>query len=183
MKDAAILRIDSEQRMLRTGERSPEGVLLVVADPRHAIVEVEGQRRELNLSQRIAAAFEETGGTEVKIPRNNSRQYITSGEINGRRTLVLVDTGATSVALSSTQADALGINYRKGDPMYVSTAGGVKPAYNITLDRVSIGGITVNYVQAGVIEGDFPEHVLLGITYLQHVRMREEDGIMYLRSR
>jgi aspartyl protease family protein len=183
MKDSAILRIDGVQVMLRSGQRSPEGVLLVSADSRGAIVEVGGQRRELNLSQRIAATFEETAANEVKIPRDNFRQYLTSVEINGRRTIALIDTGANSVAMSSTQARSMGIDYEKGAAGQVGTAGGIMRAYSVTLDKVSVGGIVVHNVHAAVIEGDYPERVLLGITYLQHVGMREENGIMYLKQK
>ena len=183
MQEAAILRIDGQQRLLRSGQRSPEGILLVSADPRRASIEVDGKRRELTLSQRIAGTFEETAPTEIQITRNNNHQYLTNGEINGRRLLMLIDTGANSVALSAAQARDLGIDYRHGTPSRVSTAGGIKPAWGVTLDKVSIGGIAVNYVPAVVIEGDFPQTALLGITYLKHVGLREDNGIMYLRQK
>lgn len=178
-----MLRIDGQQRLLRSGQRSPEGILLISADARRALVEMDGKRRELTLSQRIAGNFAETEPTEIQITRNNNHQYLTNGEINGRRLLMLIDTGANSVALSAAQARDLGIDYRRGTPSQVSTAGGVKPAWSITLDKVSIGGIAVNYVPAVVIEGDFPQTALLGITYLKHVGLREDNGIMYLRQK
>lgn len=183
MQDAAMLRIDGAQRLLRSGQRSPEGVTLVRADPRRALIEVDGSRRELTLSQRIAGNFEQTAATEVQITRDNNHQYLTNGEINGRRLLLLVDTGASSVALSAAQALSLGIDYRHGTPTRVSTAGGVKPAWGVTLDKVNVGGIAVNYVPAVVVEGDFPQIALLGISYLRHVGLREENGVMYLQQK
>ena len=183
MQDAAMLRIDGKQRLLRSGQRSPEGVLLISADARRAVIEMDGRRSELGLSQRIAGRFEENAATEIRIPRDTNHQYLTHGEINGRRTLMLVDTGATSVALSGTQARSLGIDYRKGAPTQVNTAGGIKTAWSITLDKVSVGDIAVNYVPAIVVEGDFPQTTLLGSTWLKHVGLREEDGVMYLRQK
>jgi aspartyl protease family protein len=184
MQGAAILRIDGAQRMLRSGERSPEGVLLIDADPRRAVVAIAGQRRELHLSQRIAGNFTAVAVNEVKIPRNAARQYLTTGTINGRRALVVVDTGANTVALSSSQARSLGIEFlNSGVPVRANTAGGVKNAYAVTLERVEVGGIAIDRVPATVIEGDAPEHILLGTTFLRHVGMREEDGIMYLRQK
>lgn len=183
MKNSAMLRIDESTRMLRAGERSPEGVLLVSASPREAVVEFDGKRRSLSLSNRIAGTFDEPDKTEVRIPRNDKHQYITSGEINGRRVLVLVDTGANSVAMNSSQATSLGINYSKGTPTMVGTASGVARGYNVVLDKISIGGISASFVEATVIEGDFPAQILLGTTYLQHVGMREDSGIMYLRQK
>lgn len=184
MQDAAILRIDGRQHLLRSGQRSPEGVLLVRADPHRALIETDGRRLELSLSRRIAGAFEETDRTEIEIARNHQRQYLTNGEINGRRLLMMVDTGASTVALSGAQARSLGIDYRgRGTPTRVHTAGGIRDAWAIVLDKVSVGGISVPFVAASVIEGDDPQIALLGVTYLQHVGLREENGVMYLRQK
>jgi len=184
MKDAAMLRIDQGQHMLRVGERSPEGVKLVAASPREAVIEVEGQRRTLTLSNRIAGNFEEPTQSEVQIARNQNQQYLTTAEINGRRVLVQVDTGANSVAMSGNEASKLGIDYqRKGTPTMIGTASGVAQGYAVVLDKVTVGGISASFVEATVIEGNFPMHVLLGTTFLQHVGMREEGGIMYLKQK
>ncbi|MDB6061447.1 MAG: hypothetical protein JWM78_1550 [Verrucomicrobiaceae bacterium] len=184
MADAALLKIDGQQHMLRNGQRSPEGVLLVSADPRHALVEIDGKRTSLTLSQRIAGSFAESDQTEVRIERNARQQYLTSAEINGRRTMVAVDTGANVVAISGDEARSMGIDYKKiGVPSQVTTASGVHSAYRVQLDKVVVGGIAINFVQATIIDGSFPETVLLGMTYLQHVGMREDNGVMYLRQK
>lgn len=184
MADSALLRIGSKQHLLRSGQRSPEGVLLISADPRRAVVEIDGRRSELSLSQRIAGSFVETDQAEVRIQRNAARQYLTTAEINGRRVLVAVDTGANTVAMSGAQAAALGIDYRRqGTPMRVSTASGVSNAYAVQLEKIAVGGISVSFVPATVVEGSYPEMVLLGMTYLQHVEMREDNGAMYLRQK
>lgn len=184
MKNSAILRIDQEQRLLRTGQRSPEGVLLVSASPREAVVEVDGRRSTLNLSNRIAGAFAEPDQSEVQIPRNNLHQYITTATINGRSQQVLVDTGANSVALNSIDADRLGLDYlKRGTPTMINTASGVARGYSVVIDKIVVGDISADYVDATVIVGNFPTHILLGTTFLQHVGMREENGIMYLRKK
>ncbi len=51
------------------------------------------------------------------------------------------------------------------------------------LESVDVGGIHVPHVQASVIEGAFPEMVLLGVSYLQHVDMQEKDGILSLTAK
>lgn len=184
MKGSAMLRIGGQSRLLRVGERSVEGVLLVSASPREAVIDVKGQRRTLSLSNRIAGGFTEPEQAEIQIARNLNHQYLTTAQINGRQMLVLVDTGANSVAMNSAHARSLGIDYlRKGTPVRVGTAGGVVQGYGIVLDEVSIGGISARYVEATVIDSDSPAQVLLGMTYLQHVTLRERDGIMYLRQK
>lgn len=183
MSDAALLRIGDQQRMLRNGQRSPEGVLLVSANTQRAIIEVEGRRTELKLSQRISGSFSAVDTSEVRVDRNADAQYLTTASINGRRTTVLVDTGATSVAMSGRHAAALGIAYHRGTPTQVGTASGVANAYSIQLDSVAVGGISVPFVHAVVIEGDFPHFILLGMTFLQRVGMREDNGALYLKQK
>ena len=43
-----------------------------------------------------------------------------------------------------------------------------------------IGGIAVNNVEGMVLEGKFPEKVLLGMSYLRHVEMSEKGGVLML---
>ncbi len=183
MSDAALLRIGDKQHLLRNGQRSPEGVLLVSADTHRAIIEVDGQRKELKLSQRISGNFIAADTSEVRIERNARAQYLTTASINGRLTTVIVDTGANTVALSGAQAAALGIDYHRGTPTHVVTASGVANAYAIQLDNVAVGGVAVPYVSATVIEGDFTSVTLLGMTFLQRVGMREENGALYLKQK
>lgn len=184
MQNAAVLRIDGQQRLLRAGQRSPEGVLLVSATPLAATVEVDGQRHPLSLSRRIAGNFVAPARSEVTIHRDARNQYLTSGLINGVARRMLVDTGASMVALNAADATRLGIDYRrKGQPGRASTAGGVVEAWQVTLDSVSVGGITVHHVPAMVLAGEHPAWVLLGMTYLKHVNLREASGVMVLEQK
>ncbi|ARN74419.1 hypothetical protein BST96_09970 [Oceanicoccus sagamiensis] len=182
-KNAAVVTIDGKQRMLKAGKPSPEGVLLIEANTKRAIIEINGQRQELTLSRRISGNFTQASQPEVAIPRNRSNQYISNASINGRRAKVLVDTGASIVALSSDQAQRLGIDYKKGQLSAVITASGKAKAYRLTLRSVEVGGIRVNAVDASVVEGSYPRHILLGMTYLNHVNIREQDGILFLQQK
>ena len=95
LKDMVVIVVDGTRRVIKAGDRSPEGVLLVTSSPHHAVVEVNGQRQQLTLSTQISSAFATKNRREVSIPRNQFNQYVTTGTINGRRAKVLVDTGAT----------------------------------------------------------------------------------------
>lgn len=183
LKDAAILMIDGRRQLLKVGKRSPEGILLIAASPKMALIEVDGRRQSLTLSRRISGQFIERELPEIAIPRDRANKYITYAAINGQRTRVLVDTGASSVALSARDATALGIDYRQGVPIRVQTASGIADAYSVQLKSIEVGGIVVNTVEASVVEGDFPVMVLLGMTYLQHVSMREQNGTLYLQAK
>lgn len=182
-KNTAVLTINGKQRMLKAGQRSPEGVLLVSANTKRAVIDINGQRQTVGLSRRITSQFAEADKAQLSIPKNRMNQYITNASINGRRISVLVDTGANFVAMSSRHAAQIGLDYQQGAPQRVVTASGQAKAFRIKLRSVSVGGIEVNNIQASVIEGDYPTQVLLGMTYLEHVKMREQDGTLYLEAR
>jgi len=113
-------------------------------------------------------------GSAVSIPKNKrDGQYWTDGRVNSGHVRFLVDTGASSVALTKEDARKAGI--RVNDLKYnvpISTAGGHNMAAAVTLKSVSIGAITVRNVHALVV----PEglHVsLLGMTYLGQLQKVE----------
>lgn len=177
--DAAVLQIDGERKMLKAGQ-SYRGVTLVAAHSGTATLAVDGQTLELGLSRRVGARYETPEAQVVSIPRDAMMQYQTNASINGRSMQVLVDTGANVVALNSTHALALGVDYTAGAPAQVETASGNASAWVVTLRSVDVGGIRVDNVQATVVEGDFPSTILLGMTYLRHVKMEETGGVLSL---
>ncbi len=177
--NAAVLMIDGERKMLKAGQ-SYRGVTLVTAVSSKATVEVDGQTRELGVSRHIGTRYENSEPRVVSIPRDARMQYQTTAIINGRSVPVLVDTGANVVALNSAQAGTLGVDYSAGSPARVETASGMVNAWYVTLQSVDVGGIRVDNVEATVVEGDFPSTILLGMTYLRHVKMEETDGVLSL---
>jgi aspartyl protease family protein len=177
--NAAVLRIDGERKMLKVGQ-SYRGVTLVAAVSSKAALEVDGETLELGISRHIGTRYETSEPQVVSIPRDAMMQYQTTAIVNGRSMPVLVDTGANVVALNSAHALALGVDYNTGAPARVETASGTANAWYVTLRSVSVGGIQVDNVEATVVEGDFPSTILLGMTYLRHVRMEETNGVLSL---
>lgn len=181
--DRAVLVIDGETRLLRVGEISPEGVRLVASSSRQAEVEIAGQRRVLTLTRQIAATYSAAESSEVRIPRDADSHYRVVGQINGQRVEMMVDTGATLVAMNIHEAKRLGIDYRAGRPSKSYTAGGVVTNYLVDLDRVSIGGISFRGVRAAVVDGDYPQQILLGNSLLSQLEMKEQSGVLVLRQK
>ena len=90
-----------------------------------------------------------------------------NAEINGRRIEVMVDTGASLVALTFEDASRAGIYVRDSDfTQRVRTANGIARVAPVTLDRVSIGDITVRNVPASVSERGKLGTTLLGMSFL-----------------
>lgn len=183
-KNGAVLNIDGKRRVLKAGQTSPEGVRLISASPRQAQVELHGKRLTLKLSKTINSGFSVPDKRRVSVNKSRRNAYYTPGTINGQTVNLLIDTGATSVAMNSKQARRLGIDYllhgKKGS---VRTASGIAPAYYIKLSSVAVGGIAVNNVAATVIEGKFPHAILLGMSYLNHVDMEERQGVLTLQQK
>lgn len=175
----AVLMINGQRHTLRVGEAA-DGVTLVATEPTSATVEIDGSIQVLGLTRRVGTAYQARDELVVTIAQNGVMQYQTSATINGRSTMVLVDTGANMMAISSDTARALGIDYDDGEPSMVETAGGRTTAHAITLQSVAVGEIEVNNVPAMVVDGAFPTTILLGMSYLRHVKLQEHNGILSL---
>lgn len=104
------------------------------------------------------------------------------GQINGGMIRMLLDTGATMIALSAADAVRLGIDYKKGQPGMVNTANGPAPVYKVTLNTVKVGDIELNQVEALVQEAGLP-FALLGMSFLNRTEMRREGEHMTLTKR
>lgn len=181
--DKALLEIDGEQKVVNAGETF-KGVLLESASGRGAVVVIDGVTRKLGLNQSIAGNFRPPERATMKIYPDELGMYFVSGKINGQATRFLVDTGATYVTLSGAKARRLDIDYRRdGVPGSAQTAAAVVPVWQISLDSVSIGGIVVRDVDATVIEGSQLPEVLLGNSFLRHIRMQRAGSVLEIERR
>lgn len=179
---SAVLNIDGKQRLLKAGKTSPEGVKLISATSKVAVLEINGQRHQLGISQQIASGFAAVKKQEVRLPEGNGGHYWAAGQINSRPVKFLVDTGATYIAMNRATAERLGVNYRAGKESQAQTAGGIRPIYIVRLARVSVGGIVIDNVPASVHLDDSPAQVLLGNSFLSQLEMRKDQGVLVLSS-
>lgn len=120
--------------------------------------------------------------TELKA--NAHGHFVTKAAINGSDITVLVDTGATAVALSYEDAGSAGLSPRNLDfNVPVSTANGVAQAAHVSIDKIEIDGITVDNVDGLVLPEGALHGTLLGMSFLSRLRsFRVEDGVLYLRD-
>jgi aspartyl protease family protein len=183
--DRAMIQVDGDRRVLRVGEAGDDGIRLLSTDSRagHVVLEIDGKRRQVTLGGRVGGSFQSRQGAQARIFADSSGAYTTSGSINGRSVTFLVDTGATAVAMSSSEARRLGIDYARGEVTQVATASGTAFAYRITLDRVRVGDIEQRGVRAVVITGDSPRVPLLGMSFLSRLEMRNEGQALVLEQR
>lgn len=111
----------------------------------------------------------------VILQRGLDGHYRSEALINDTKVNVLVDTGATGVAISQRIADRLQLQSRHA--VRTSTANGDTVAYMVRLESVQIGGVRANNVAAVIapgLEGD----VLLGMSFLGRMDVRLFQGKM-----
>lgn len=182
--DRAMLEINGKARTLKPGQTSPEGVKLISADSESAVLEVEGQKNTYELSGRISTGTAPNSKpSRLQLYPDKRGMYVVTGSINNYPTDFIIDTGANMVALNSVKAKQIGIHYQEGLLGNAKTASGIVPSYKVTLDKVQVGGFIVRKVEAIVIEGTFPQEVLLGMSFLKNVDMQRKDILLELLPR
>ena len=111
----------------------------------------------------------ELGGA-VTVRADGRGHFLVEPVIDGRRIRMLVDTGASAVALSHEDAVSAGIRVAPGDfTISVNTANGVTQAAPVRIAEIQIGDITVRGVQAMVAKPGALNVSLLGMTFLKRL--------------
>ncbi len=178
----ALLVIDGQPQMLAVGA-SARGVTLRRLGDGEAEVEVAGQRRTLRLGAapaRLGSGAAATGaGSAIVLPMGAGGHFSAAGSINGKQVNFLVDTGATSVALSQGEANRIGLEWKRGRPGISQTANGTVPVYAVNLTSVRVGDVEIANVAAVVVPSDMPM-VLLGNSFLNRFNMRRDNDVMRL---
>jgi aspartyl protease family protein len=178
----AVVQIDGGPlQTLSTGQKTVEGVVLVSVEPDGATFEVDGRRVALGLSH--ARMKPGTAAPSVKVAADEHGHFRTIGQVNGVAVQFAVDTGATFISFPANEARRIGLDYLNGQKVAMNTANGIAPAYLIKLDTVRVGDITLNSVNAVVLERNGPPIALLGMSFLSRMDMRREGEIMTLTQR
>jgi aspartyl protease family protein len=105
----------------------------------------------------------------VTLKRGLDGHYRAEALINNQKVDVLVDTGATGVAISQKIADKLGL--KSIDAIRTSTANGDSVSYMVRLESVKVGGVEAQNVSAMIVPG-LDGDVLLGMSYLSRMDVR-----------
>ena len=141
------------------------------SDPRHT-------------AARPTVASRRTSDRTVQIRANASGHYETRALVNGRSIDVMVDTGATVVALSYEDARAAGIYVGAGEYKHVvNTANGQVKVAAVVLDSVEIDDIRVDNVRAIVAQPGKQHTTLLGMSFLNRLAKAEMSrGVLLLQQ-
>ncbi len=113
----------------------------------------------------------------LTITANTSGHFNVEARIAGRNVDLMVDTGATTVALNETTARRLGIRPSRSDfSRPISTANGVIRAAPVKLRAVALGGIHIRNVEAVVLPAEALPINLLGMSFLGRLSHFEIAG-------
>lgn len=109
------------------------------------------------------------GLADVTLARAPDGHFYADAIINGATVHVLIDTGATTVALTRADAQAAGLQFATGDfTGTAKTAGGDVALKPVTLDRVGIGPVEARNIEAVVVDSNLNVS-LLGQSWLRRV--------------
>jgi len=132
-----------------------------------AVAAFTPQERVASLTAPVAESTQTVAqGEPASIAKSADGHYWAEANVNGARVRFLVDTGASAVALTTADAQRLGIDPSRLNFAYkVLTANGEAHAAAIKLGSVSVAGARVNDVDALVLDKGL-DTSLLGMTYL-----------------
>ena len=118
----------------------------------------------------------------LHIPRAQNGHFVVQGKVNGVGVTFLVDTGASTVAVSDQVAQAG--NLAAGRPVLVQTANGIRQGARIDNVKVSIGSLAPvdTTVDTGIASGA-PGLALLGQSFLKNYDIQINGNDMVLTRR
>lgn len=161
-----------------------QGVKLLSLGAEQATVEADGKRVLLRMDTpvSIGGGRGSGGGNRIVLPADSRGHFMTQGTINGRTVNFMLDTGATAIGLSAADAQRIGLDFSKGQPIRMNTANGTALGYRVRLNSVRVGDVEVYDVDAVVSQQPMP-YVLLGNSFINRFSMRRDADQMVLEKR
>lgn len=120
----------------------------------------------------------------LTVASDSRGQFIVHPQVNGFRVKMLVDTGASLIALTDVDARNLGIKLTPADyKLTLKTANGMVKGAQVMLKEIRMGDIVVRNVEATILPPQVLEVSLLGTSFLKRLAGYEVSaGRLILRS-
>ncbi|GAC1332765.1 MAG: hypothetical protein NVSMB26_12930 [Beijerinckiaceae bacterium] len=110
------------------------------------------------------------GFRRIDLPIGRDGHFHADVDIDGRHVPMLVDTGASYIALSARDADFLGVTPRPADfTLTMATANGLAKAAHVRLHAVHVDTLTLYDVDAIVAQPGAMNGSLLGMSFLRRL--------------
>jgi aspartyl protease family protein len=182
----ALLLVDGGAPKLMGVGDTHAGVKLLGVQGDQVAVAIDGKTQHLRLGESPANVGGNGGsatqGSRISLAAGSGGHFFTAGQINGKAIQFLVDTGATSVALSLDDAKRIGLDWQNAQPVRVGTANGTAMGWRLKLSSLRIGDVEVYEVDAVVTTGAMP-YALLGNSFLTRFQMNRTNDQLVLVKR
>ncbi|MCU7843589.1 MAG: TIGR02281 family clan AA aspartic protease [Candidatus Thiodiazotropha sp. (ex Monitilora ramsayi)] len=134
--------------------------------------------RQNNPNRQLIDMATQNGVAELVLKRNRAGHYLVPGTINGVEVDFLLDTGATYVAVPQSIAEKAGLNRLARTQSM--TANGLTPSWLSEIAEVRIGPITMRDVRAAILPSMPGNEVLLGMSFLKHLKLEQQGDSLKL---
>ena len=158
------------------------GILMVAAMLVAAGLAMAQVADRMTVAQPAKASVAQTkttlaGNRSYNIARDPRGHFQTDARIDGQRIGVMVDTGASMIALNESSAARIGVRPSRSDyTATVSTANGSIKAARTRIAMVEVGPLTVRDVDAMVLPDEALSENLLGLSFLSKLKRYEFAG-------
>lgn len=139
------------------------GVLYVAFSNRERISELAG-----TIGERLGVAEQSVDGDTVRIRQSVDGHFWAVARLNGVERRMLIDSGATSTAISEATAKAIGVTPRRVPPVVLTTANGTIEAARGRIETVRIGSLETRDLPV-VISPAFGEIDVVGMNFLSRL--------------
>jgi aspartyl protease family protein len=181
-RDMAIVSYEGRRYSLSPGDTLGELIVLVSASSEEAVFNIDGVEHRYALGGHIGSVYAPvSAGITVTIAPDQHGMFYVNGSINRHQTRFMVDTGATLISMNKHHASRFGIDYKLvGERAMSNTAAGPNTVYIVRINSVNVGGIQLDNIAAAVHDGDFPDTVLLGNSFLNKISINRDGELLLL---
>lgn len=135
-----------------------------------------------DVGQRLGLAEQIVEGDTVRIRQSPDGHFWATARLNGIERRMLIDSGATTTAISEATAKAIGITPRRVPPVALNTANGVIEAARGRIETVRIGSLETRDLPV-VVSPAFGDFDVIGMNFLSRLgSWRVERGTLVLET-
>lgn len=181
----ALLVVDGSAPKLVPPGESYRGVRVVSTQGQSAVIDIAGQRQTLRIGDApisVGQPVATPSGARIVLSADADGHFIGQGLLNAKPVQFLIDTGATTIGVSVSDAERIGLKYKHGQMVQVATANGAVPGWRIRLSSVRMNDVEVHDIEAVVTPIAMP-FVLLGNSFLARFQMTRNNQQMVLEKR
>lgn len=133
--------------------------------------------------ERLGLAEQMVEGDTVRIRQSPDGHFYATARLNGVERRMLIDSGATTTAISEATANAIGVMPRRMPPVVITTANGMVEAARGRIETMRIGSLETRDLPV-VISPAFGNFDVIGMNFLSRLgSWRVERGTLILETK